>query len=743
MGTQVTRRLWVLAAPAVLAAVAGSARGQIAATWLNTASDNWFTGAAWSTNPVVPNNFGANTYDALIGPGIVGTSPFTVGLDQPATIESLTLTEVFTTLDLQTNTLTLNQDLTINQATLTANPHLGGGTLDLAGDAFLTESWMIGVTFRTSPTSQVIYNTGAGMLDYICDADVDHRGRLRYTGAGGMMMDGFSTITMQTGATFEIESASANIFAVAGTSSIVNNGEILQTTPGANATISGITLTNNGVLEVSEGTFSTDGVALVGGELDIGTWRVSNGASLDLQGTAILTNNATIEIDGATTTFAALAGLSTIETLGTNRFTGGADFTTLDSFTNNGVLEVGAGSEFTVDPGSTLTNFNGGSLTDGAFTVGGVLRFDNADITMLNTDVTLDGATAQIVDQSGQDGLRNLDTIDAEGDLTLRNGADVTTSGDLTVATTGRLAVGLSSTFTVPTGSTVTNFSGGTFTGGVFDIQGTLVIDASVETLDGEFTLDGPVSTIVKPGGGDVFENLNLIDADGALTLRNGRSLSVLGNVTVNGRLTVESGPPDAPSVLTVPLDLFQAAGVTDLRNGGVVRVGTGGPGAYRLSGGTLRGSGGIEGDLIQTGGTIEPGNSAGTLSVGGDWTIGGTGVLKIELGGAGAGMFDVIDVAGQVLFGSQAQPVGGSLLVTLIDGYVPSIAGDSFEIIRGEGLFGTFAQTQGPIVGGNTAYQVWYSGTSVWVTVYAVPAPAGGLLALCGVAMAGRRRRR
>lgn len=739
------RRSVAVFAPVAIALAAGTCKAQTDAFWLDSTLGNglWTDAPRWSINPDFPNN-GAFLYNAHIGPTIIGTDPFSVSLDQNITIESLFLTEAFTTLDLTTNTLTLNQNMTINQATLTATPALGGGTLDLTGDAFLTNSWIIGVRLNTSPTSQIIYNTGAGLLDYICDGDVNHRGRLRYTGHGGIMMDGGTIITNNAGATIEFESDSGNIFAGAGSPTIINDGEIIQAFAGAITSITGVSIVNNGTLDVSEGTLSTDGVALLGGLLDIGTWRVSNGASLDLQGTAITTNAAIVELDGAGTTFGALAGLAANDAAGELRFTGGSDFTTAGDFTNDGLLEVGDATEFTVDPGSTLTNFAGGTLAGGEYAIGGTLRFDGANITTLDASVSLDGAGAQIVDEGGVSALVNLDTIDSGGDLSLRNGSNLFINTDLTVATTGRLTVGPSSTVEIDDDFSITNFNGGTFSGGVFEVTGTLIFDAQVETLDGDFTLDGPTSTLVRPasvGGGDVFGPLNLIDTNGALTLRGGRNLTLAGPLTVNGRLTVENGPLDAPSVLIAPGDVFQTGGVADLADGGIVRVAFTGPGAYRLSAGVLRGEGRIEGDVIQTGGTIEPGGSAGTITFDGDWSLNGaTPVVSIELGGTGLGMADLVTVTGDLTFGTLSQQTAGLLSVSLIDGYVPSFAGDSFEIVTSNARTGQFFGFQGP--GGNVQAEVFYTGTSVWVTVWTVPSPGGLAALVIGGVLATRRKR-
>jgi outer membrane lipoprotein SlyB len=104
--------------------------------------------------------------------------------------------------------------------------------------------------------------------------------------------------------------------------------------------------------------------------------------------------------------------------------------------------------------------------------------------------------------------------------------------------------------------------------------------------------------------------------------------------------------------------------------------------------------------------------------------------------------MFDVIEVAGDLIFGTPAEPTAGTLTISLINGYVPSIAGDTFEVIIAGDRTGEFGAIDGPMVGGVAAYSVFYTSTSVWVTMYAVPAP-GVLGVVIGAGMLAARRRR
>ena len=84
--------------------------------------------------------------------------------------------------------------------------------------------------------------------------------------------------------------------------------------------------------------------------------------------------------------------------------------------------------------------------------------------------------------------------------------------------------------------------------------------------------------------------------------------------------------------------------------SGGTVTVGAGGElfsstDPLTLTGGVLKGTGEVKGDVVNNGGTIRPGASPGTLNVDGDFTQGSGGTLEIEVDGEGAGQFDVVAV--------------------------------------------------------------------------------------------------
>ena len=71
------------------------------------------------------------------------------------------------------------------------------------------------------------------------------------------------------------------------------------------------------------------------------------------------------------------------------------------------------------------------------------------------------------------------------------------------------------------------------------------------------------------------------------------------------------------------------------------------GGGSIAVFAGVVGGSGTIGGDLTNNGGTVAPGSSPGTLSVGGNYTQTAGSTLAIEIAGLLDGEFDLLDIAG------------------------------------------------------------------------------------------------
>ena len=128
-------------------------------------------------------------------------------------------------------------------------------------------------------------------------------------------------------------------------------------------------------------------------------------------------------------------------------------------------------------------------------------------------------------------------------------------------------------------------------------------------------------------------------------------------------------------------------------------------------SGDSLIGSGTLEANLVNAG-TVSPGNSAGIITVDGDYTqeVGGT--LEIELGGTTAGTgYDQLVVTG-------ATTLQGTLNVTLMPGFSPQ-AGDTFFIVNHPTSgTGNFTVENLPVLPGGLIMEIDYSDPGVTLTV-------------------------
>ena len=161
----------------------------------------------------------------------------------------------------------------------------------------------------------------------------------------------------------------------------------------------------------------------------------------------------------------------------------------------------------------------------------------------------------------------------------------------------------------------------------------------------------------------------------------------------------------------------------------------------FNFTGGTLA-VGTFIGNLANNGGTLAPGASPGTTLVQGDYTQGETGKLSIELGGTGAGLFDVLQVTGTAT-------LAGELDVTFWNGF-SAAAGDSFDIVSATNLSGGFNTLNLATLDTGLVWNVAYlydqdaSGTDyVRLSVQAVPEAKTYAMMLAGLGLVGWAARR
>lgn len=196
-------------------------------------------------------------------------------------------------------------------------------------------------------------------------------------------------------------------------------------------------------------------------------------------------------------------------------------------------------------------------------------------------------------------------------------------------------------------------------------------------------------------------------------------------NATLNitaGWIKVEDSSYGLSDGMTVIGDDPAATATLNLSGGRLVTktLLKGAGGTFNFTGGVLSAET-VGFDLVNNGGSVAPGNSAGLTHVMGDLTI-NSGALQIEIGGTSAGEFDSLVMDG-------AATLGGALEVSLLDGFAFE-PDDVIEILNIAGArTGEFAGLgEGALVGnfGQDLFITYAAGDGNDVALYTLAGIAG-----------------
>jgi uncharacterized delta-60 repeat protein len=314
------------------------------------------------------------------------------------------------------------------KATLNGTIHLKGGAV-WANAAGATLTWTGGTldasggTFTNGGTMTL---SGVGIVTL--SGTLTNNGKLSQTAAGTLKLSGGATLANSTKGTVNITADAA----ISG-GTIANSGT-LEKTAGTGTTAISSALNNTGKVYVDSGEVTISGaVAQVSGStLKAGIWQIGMGstaATLSITSAPALTTlgaSANVTLDGPSTTFANLSGLTTDQ--GSFSLLGGKSFTTAGSFTNSGKLTLGPGSVLAVK--GSFTETSTGKLT---VQIGGT----NASPTIGSISVT--------------------GTVTLGGSLSLADAAKVIPAVNKVLSVLNNLGgAGISGTFTnLPEGSTL------------------------------------------------------------------------------------------------------------------------------------------------------------------------------------------------------------------------------------------------------------------------------------------------
>lgn len=259
--------------------------------------------------------------------------------------------------------------------------------------------------------------------------------------------------------------------------------------------------------------------------------------------------------------------------------------------------------------------------------------------------------------------------------------------------------------------------------------QGTVnIADAGRILFRSTSSLENYNAFNISDSGVADFENGATALNAGSYTQTSGSTSITGGSVFTNHGSFEQSGGAvlvDAASTFNGTSSVVIGGGTMTV-NGQLVQTGV------IVNGGTLQGTGTIQSNVNNAGGTVGPGNSPGTLTVDGDFTQGPGGTLAIEIDSLSS--FDILDVLGTA-------DLDGTLALSVDGAYAASAQiGDSFTVMNWQSFTGTFASVTGLDLGDGKFFALDYDASGLTLTVAtetaAVPEP--GTIAILGVAIAG-----
>ncbi|MGH9450490.1 MAG: PEP-CTERM sorting domain-containing protein, partial [Terriglobia bacterium] len=175
---------------------------------------------------------------------------------------------------------------------------------------------------------------------------------------------------------------------------------------------------------------------------------------------------------------------------------------------------------------------------------------------------------------------------------------------------------------------------------------------------------------VVEPGGSGSTLNVGgNYDQFNTTLLGTGNALTIGGTFTSDGG----TSEVDAGSTITVAGRYSQTSGTTEV-NGTLMSP------TVNIDGGTLSGTGTVQGAVLIVGGaTVSPGDP-GTMTINGSLDLGSGSTLTLEI--SGASDYDSLDIIGNGTF-------DGNVDLDFLNGFAP-VSGDTFGFITDTG--GTFS---------------------------------------------------
>jgi len=497
-------------------------------------------------------------------------------------------------LEVASGTFNANSALTTARYAQTGGTLGGGNTLSVAGTAALSGGSMLGIG-KTSVTGLTTISGSGIALDNGYTLEI--KGNANWT-AGAIQLNAVNnnfsgalqnvqgTVVNAVGSTFT-NSFDGSVLSPnynggdAGTTALFDNRGTFIKSGGAGTTNIGSIFSNSGTLSATVGTLSINGSLsnFSGSTLTGGNYEVFGPSTLQFAGANVVTNAATILLDGAGSNFlnsstatSALANFATNAAAGSFTIRNGRNFTTLGNFGNSGIVNVGSGSTFTTAGAGAFTNQPSGTLqmAGGSFVAS----------TLANAGtVSGFGTVTPAISDSG--------LVRAAGGTLAANGGVLGATGNVTIDAGATLSLA----------------------------SAALASTARVLTQGGSLNLGAQNITVFKDysnvgfGSGNSFAARAGVSGAGVIVGQNAAQ-TLTGQVVAGAAntFTVDFGNVRGGTAATRTFQIANSGSGADIRGA----LQTGGPGLGNLSDARLSGSGSVAANF----GPILAGANGGDLSI-------------------------------------------------------------------------------------------------------------------------------
>ena len=502
---------------------------------------------------------------------------------------------------------------------------------------------------------------------------------------------------------------------VTGGTLVINSGGFLLSRNGGAATLN---ISNGGTVVTGGGLYLLSTNAALNFEAG-GTLQILNGAKLstvnpagfDINGNLVFTGPSAVDGPlriGSGGTNGSLSGnLSTTSSVTFNRS---------DNLTYSG--NIGGRATLIKEGGGVLTlsgsnNFSGDTLVnDGTLLLGSANALGSKAVVKVNAGGTIEAGQRVIVGYLDVNGGTVVGSNNLVSALTLVNSGQVAGLAD---------GVDFAAGILKRTAGVATVDGANTFTGVIRVEAGTVQM-----TNGGSFAAASSLllSNAATVDLNDVSQQLSSVNGAGSVALGSG-TLTVGGSESsdFSGAISGTGALVKSGSGIMTLSGTSTYSGATTVSGGELVVDGAANSSTVTVNNdATLSGSGSIGGLIVNSGGTINPGNSPGTTTVVGNavWNAGGNYDWEIHdaTGGAGTG-WDLLSITGTLNLNTLT--VGSEFNINLwsLQSVSPDINGDAINFDPAQNYTWTIATAAGGITG--------YTGTNQFMVNTAAVNATGG----------------